>query len=691
MEMYMGGSKSYINRELRWLNFNERVLMTAENPETPLMERLKFVGIFSSNLDEFYAVRVGSLHRNILDPSYQPKRGEENPKKLLKQILSEVKRLNGRMDKIVLQLIKELKQHRINLVMETELNEVQKQYLDKFFTNKLRNLLFPVLLDPDLPFPYLKHVALYLAIHMYVEGNPKDCRYALIEVPTDMLSRYIRVPSRGGWNHFIYLEDVIRLKLKEIFKSFHYDTYNAYTIKITRDGEYDLADEVTLSLYEKLSASLKKRSTGDPVRFVYDKNLPDEMLSYLLKYGNLADCRIILPGSRYHNARDMMRFPKISNQSLYFTQQPPLPHHTLNANRSLIEQIEEKDHLISLPYHRYDVIIDLLREAALDNTVSSIKMTLYRVPENSNVINALRNAARNGKKVTIFIELQARFDEEINLHWTEKLSHERNIFLIGGIEGKKVHSKLCVITRLKGKKESRLAIIGTGNFNEDTASLYSDHLLLTSHNKITEEVSQLFDLLDQGFAEVKFKKLIVSPFHTRKRFVSLIKNEMLEAKEGREARIVLKLNNLVDQKMIGHLIRAEKTGVKIRLMVRGICSIALQDHQKNIEGKALIDRYLEHTRIIKFHNKGEPLYFIGSADWMERNLDNRIEVMVPVYSKEIQQELEVFLQKHWDDTYSSFDLSENSFNRSFQTGQPDEKRAQQDLYLHYKNLVEGNG
>ncbi len=684
----MGGKKEYINRELRWLSFNERVLMSAENPKIPLMERLKFVGIFSSNLDEFYAVRVGSIHRALLDPEHHPLKGHDNPKTLIKQILKEVKRLNDRMDRVVAQLFKALRTQRIAMVDETSLNEDQIQCLQTYFKETLRNRLFPILLDPKLPFPYMKHVTLYLAVHMYNSNNPKDFRYALIEVPTEMVKRYIQLPTRGGWQHFIALEDVIRLHMPEIFKAFSYDRYEAYTVKITRDGEYDLTDEITRSLYEKLSTSIKQRSQGDPVRLVYDRALPKPMLDYIMENSQLKNCRIIIPGGRYHNARDFINFPKVGDDSLYFPEQPPLPHHTLKENRSLLDQIEERDHLVTLPYHSYDCLIELLREAALDSCVKSIKMTLYRVPENSSVINALRNAARNGKEITLYLELQARFDEEINMHWTEKLTRERHINLISGVEGMKVHSKLGLITRVDGKKQKQIAIIGTGNFNENTASQYSDHILLTSNSKITKEIDLLFSLLDRGFADIRFKYLIVSPFHTRKRFITLIKNEMAEAAAGRPAAITLKLNNLVDEQMIKHLSKAEKSGVDITLMIRGICSMALQPEKTHIQGKALIDRYLEHTRVVKFYNKGKPLYFIGSADWMLRNLDTRIEVMVPVFDEKIQSELEMFLQAHWNDTSSSFSLSEENFNQRLQTGEADEPRAQRDLYLWYKRQLE---
>jgi polyphosphate kinase len=490
------------------------------------------------------------------------------------------------------------------------------------------------------------------------------------------------------------LDDIIRLRLKEIFSVFPYDTFESYTIKITRDGEYDLAEEVTKSLYEKLSTSLQQRSVGDPVRFVYDSSMPTDLLEFILSRAQLSSCSNIIAGGRYHNARDMMSFPKVNRPALYFDPQTPISHHTLRPPGSLMARIEQQDYLISLPYHIYDPVIDLLREASLDPSVLAIKMTLYRVAEDSSVINALRNAARNGKQVVLFIELQARFDEKTNMYWTEKLSRESNITLIGGVEGVKVHSKICVITRMDGKHKRRIAMIGTGNFNENTAQLYSDHVLFTAHPKITEEADRIFDLLGSGFAEVKFKHLVVSPFHTRKRFVQLIKNEIAHAKKGLDARIVLKLNNLVDEQMIEHLMKAAHAGVRIRLMIRGICSLSIDVEGIEpgmIEGKSMIDRYLEHTRIITFHNGGDPQYFIGSADWMGRNLDNRIEVMTPVYDPLVKNELEHFLEVHWNDTYASFSLAGASFNKPLQTGEPGEVRAQKDLYNWYRQLSNSSG
>jgi polyphosphate kinase len=686
----MATNKSHENRELRWLSFNERVLKTAENPHIPLMERFKFIGIFSSNLDEFYAIRVGSLHRMIIDPEHHPTPPGVHPKVLIKQILKKVKILNDRVDVVVEQLMDELRQQHVHIVDPSTITPIQKEYVRDYFFSSVRNRIFPILLNRKLPFPYLKHVTLYLVVDLHDSNQEMEPQNALIEIPTNVLPRYVRIPSRNNHAYYIMLDDIIRINLREIFTIFPYDCIEAYTIKITRDGEYDLTEEVTKSLYDKLTKSIEQRSEGDPVRFIYDRTMPPDLLAYVQESAGLNDCRIIIAGGRYHNARDMLSFPKINNPNLYFEDQSPLEHYALKQSDALFEQIEKKDYLLTLPYHKYDYLIDLLREASLDASVVSIKMTLYRVPEDSSVINALRNAARNGKKVTLFIELQARFDEKINMYWTEVLTQENNVTLIGGVEDMKVHGKICVITRKKGKEKNKIAIIGTGNFNEKTASLYCDHLLFTANPLITEEVDRVFSMLEKGFADVKFKHLIVSPFHTRKKFIGLIKKEIQYAKEGRGGEIVLKLNNLVDEKMIAHLRKAAASGVSIKLMIRGICLMET-NHPKvpagTIQGKAMIDRYLEHSRVMKFNNGGNPLYFIGSADWMDRNLDRRIEVTISIQDSDIKAELEHFLTVHWKDTYASFSLEHSDFNEPLQQNIPDEPRAQIDLYRWYLKKI----
>ncbi len=679
----------FVNRELRWLSFNERVLLAAENPHTPLMERLKFIGIFSSNLDEFYSVRVGSLNRMILDPANHPAPPGIKPKKLIRDILKRVQDLSDRVDAVFTTVMRECRQNSIFIVDDHTISILQKQFVDSYFTSHVRNRLFPILLDPELPMPYLKHVSIYLAVDMYSRGSDKPHRYAIIEVPTDMLPRYIRIPSKNNKDYFIILEDVIRLHLGEIFNTLDYDSYKAYTIKITRDAEYDLAEMVTKSLYEKLSSSIRQRKMGVPVRVVYDRDMPSELFEYLREHADFTDCDNIMVGGRYHNARDMISFPKIRRKELYYRAQPPVDHPELSLERSLIEQILAKDYMLHLPYQRYDYVIDLLREAALDPYVKSIKITLYRVAEDSSVINALRNAARNGKKITIFIELQARFDEKHNMYWTEKLSREPNITLLGGVEGFKIHSKICVISRYIGKERRRIALIGTGNYNESTARLYTDHILMTADHSLTSEANRVFKLLSNTFYEPKFKSLIVSPFYTRKQLVKLIKNEIANARRGKPAKIILKINNLVDEKMIRHLIKAAQEKVEIILLIRGIFSMTttLDDsaHHK-IVAKAMIDRYLEHTRIFSFENDGDPVVLIGSADMMVRNLDNRVEVLTPIYDQGVKEELFTYLQYHIDDTYSSYSLNSETFNTPLHTGEEGEVRAQHDLYEMFARL-----
>ncbi|MBI9102576.1 MAG: polyphosphate kinase 1 [Spirochaetales bacterium] len=695
----MKRTQLFVNRELRWLDFNERVLKTAESPNTPLMEKLKFIGIFSSNLDEFYSVRVGSINQMEKDPEHHTPPKGVKPRILMKDILKRVRLLSGRMEAVFQSIIVELGQNNIHLVSINELNSEQKDYINKYFNSKVRNRLYPIMLNDKKGYQYLKHVTIYLAVHMFNKNNPENFRYALIELPADVLPRYVRIPSRLNEESFIILDDIIRYCLKDTFNIFDYDTFNAYTIKITRDAEYDLTEEVTKSLYEKLSRSIRQRKMGDPVRVVYDKDMPAHLLEYLLNHAQLGKCSNILPGGRYHNARDMLGFPRINRPELYFKPQPPLNHHQLDMKRSLIDQIEKQDFLLSLPYQKYDYVIELLREAALTPDVTAIKMTLYRVAEDSSVVNALINAARNGKKVTVFIELQARFDEKANMYWTSKLSQENNISLISGVEGFKVHCKTCVITRQEKKTKRRVALIGTGNFNESTARLYSDHILMTSHTGITNEVNKVFKLLDSSFHKFQFKHLIISPFYTRKRIISMIKAEIQNVKAGGKGEIIVKINNLVDENMIKWLLKASRSGVDIKVMVRGIFSMATAPdgvEESHITASALIDRYLEHTRILRFHNNGEPLYYIGSADWMVRNLDNRIEVLVPLYDKSIRKEIEHFLNVHMTDTCSSFSIHSSSFNQplmmegDYREGVKCKVRAQQDLYNFYRRLAEKN-
>ncbi len=680
--------KTYLSRELRWLSFNERLLLTAENRSIPLMERLKFIGIFSSNLDEFYSTKVGALNKMIVDSEHHPSPRNVKPRSLVKHIEKEVRRMSERVDTALMYMFEEMRRHDIYIVDEKTLTDEQYEYVHAYFEEHVRGLLYPILLDSHIPFPYLKHITVYLAIDMYSSVR-NEHRYALIKLPADISPRYIPI-SCGEGKFFIMLDDVIRLHLHEIFHIFDYDTYTAYTIKITRDGEYDISEEITKSIYEKISTSIKQRSRGLPIRFVYDRTIPEPLLRLLKDKGDFDSAPIILSGGKYHNARDLLGFPRIDINSLYFPAQNPLPHYAINHNRPLIPQIEQRDVLLSVPYHSFDYLVDLLREAALDSRVYTIYMTLYRVTERSRVINALINAARNGKKVIIFIEIQASFDEEINISWADKLSRESNVTLISSVEGMKVHSKIGTIVYTEGRNKKYISFIGTGNFNESTARMYTDHILLTSDKQTSKDLIQVFDVLERGFVMASFRTLIVSPFTTRRKLSTLIRKEIAAVQAGGTGEIVLKLNNIVDAQMIRLLQKAAEEGVRIHLLVRGICTLVTDGDRiapGTITGTAIIDRYLEHSRIYRFHNNGDTLHFIGSADLMERNLDNRIEVVVPIKEHHIKQELDVVLEHLMRDNHSSFHLESESFNLPVENRDGVTHRAQESLYDYFRSCL----
>lgn len=653
------------NRELSWLDFNERVLIAAEQDEMPLLERLKFLGIFSSNLDEFYSVRVGSLHRLLIDSEENNIVNRREIEKTISSILDKVTMYNIRVEQLFKKIVRELNRQKVFFIDEQHLSPDQETYLEHFFTNKVRSRLFPIMLRKNRDFPFLKNISIYLAISMYRKEDPAAYQYALIEIP-ESLPRYIVIPSNGDETWIIILDDVIRLNLSTIFNAFDFDVFEGYTIKITRDAEYSLEEEVTKSLFEKLSESIRQRSSGDPVRVVYDSDMPEHLREYVTKQAGLESCENKIAGGKYHNMRDLIDFPKIKNKELYYPKHPNLPHYSLDNTKSLINQVLERDYLLTLPFHRFGYIIDLLREAALDPAVTTIKMTLYRVANDSNIINALLNAARNGKHIVAFIEIQARFNEEENLHWTETLSKEKNVTLISGLEGLKVHSKLAVITRKEPDthKNRRISIISTGNFNEKTAKIYSDHILLTADPTISNEVNKVFKQLQSNFQVFKFKELLVAPNYLRNKLTALIRREISHARKGLPSGILLKINNILDDHMIKWLCSAAEEGVPVTLLVRGICAFipGVSGISDKVEVRALIGRYLEHTRIYRFANNGNRELFIGSTDLMPRNLNRRVEVLTPIKDPEIKDELDHYLTLNLHDRYGSFRISKENMN-----------------------------
>ncbi|MCJ7580325.1 MAG: polyphosphate kinase 1, partial [Candidatus Aminicenantes bacterium] len=541
------------------------------------------------------------------------------------------------------------------------------------------------MIDQIETFPVLKDRALYLMIFLSRDKHPQKPRTALIRVPTDILSRFLVLPRKNGNKYVILLDDVIRYCLDDIFSIFRADKYAVYAITMTRDAELDIDDDLSQSYINKIAKSLKLRKEGNPASFIYDAQMPETLLDFLKVKLRLTNDDTVIPGTRYHNFKDFMDFPDIGNKRLKYKPVAFLPHRDIDKDKSLLEIMRKKDLLLHYPYQSFQYVIDLLREASIDPKVTSIKVTLYRVAKNSNVIHALINAVKNGKAVTVVMELQARFDEEANVFWANRLEEE-GARVIFGVPGLKVHSKLCLITRKEKAKIAQYAILGTGNFNEDTAKLYSDHNLFTADKRLTNEVKKIFNFYENNYKSVTFKHLIVSPFNLRNKIMRFIQNEINNSQAGKEAYIIFKLNNLVDSAIIEKLYLASQAGVKIKLNIRGMFSLApgIPGLSDNIQAINIVDKYLEHTRILVFCNGGEEKYFISSADLMPRNIDRRVEVTCPIYDKDIQHELRTFLEIQWSDNIKAQKRDETLFNFFKSPDSPLKINAQEEIYKFLK-------
>lgn len=645
-----------INKEISWLSFNTRVLEEAADPTVPLIERLRFLGIFSSNLDEFFRVRVATLRRLDAIGKKAVKLIGDNPSDVLKRIHEIVISQQADFDTIYRGILKQLEVENIFIVNERELIPEHAAFVRDYFQQKVRTWLIPLMIDQIDEFPNLKDNSIYLAVRMRIRKNPKKYKYSLIEIPTDVLPRFVVLPEAEKKKYIILLDDVIRFCLGDVFSLFDYDQFEAYTIKLTRDAELDLDNDIAESLVRKISKSLAKRKTGIPVRFLYDYRIPEDLLKFIV--GRLRDQKHFMdkpiPGGRYHNFRDFINFPNLGPRHLTYRQSPPLPHKEMRNGSRILDTLLKKDVLLHYPYQTFDVVIDFLREAAIDPGVTSIKMTLYRVARQSNVINALLNAARNGKSVTVVMELQARFDEEANINWSSKLQEE-GIRVIHSTRDVKVHAKLILIRRKVKQKDVWYANIATGNFNENTARVYSDLSLFTCDARITGEVRRVFEALETNFSIGKYKHLMVSPFNTRSVLGKLIRAEIKNAQKGKEAYIFAKVNHVTDPKIIKRLYEAAAAGVNVRLMVRGmLCLVPDQKEWGNrLQVKATIDRYLEHARVMIFCHGGSERMYLSSADWMPRNLDSRVEVGVALYDDHVREEIKSFLESHWQDNVKS--------------------------------------
>jgi polyphosphate kinase len=681
-------SLDIINRELSWLQFNERVLQEALDVRNPLLERIRFLGIFSNNRDEFFKVRVATIRRLIeLNIKEYPQLAEKY-KAILKDIIKTVELQEKSFTKAFIELRKELRKNDIFLVNEKEINAEQGNFIKAYFLKFVRPVIYPIMLDKFEGGSKLKDKAIYLAIVMKDSKSIEKDRHALIEIPTEELSRFVILPKIEEKNYLMFLEDIIRYNLAEIFSIFGYDIFDGYIIKFTRDAELDIDNDVSKSFMEIMTESVKNRKQGAAVRFIYDREIPIKLLNKVIKKLQIKTGNDQLRGGgRYHNFKDLMGFPEF-NTGLTYPPQPPISHPDLPYNKSFFAILAEKDLAIHFPYQPFQHIIDFLREASIDPQVRSIKMTFYRAAKKSRVMNALINAARNGKNVTVFIELQARFDEEANIYWAQKLQSE-GIKVLSTIPGTKVHAKTILVRRKEDGIDKYYSLIGTGNFNESTAAIYSDITLLTANQIIGHDIKKFFYQIESKYLIVKYDKIKVAPFDLRDFFKKMISREIRFMKKGKEAWIILKTNSLVDNEIADEIYEAGREGVKIKLLIRGINVIksGIPKVSENIESRSVVGRYLEHSRIFIFANGGRPEYFIGSADLMSRNIDHRFEIITPIFDKSIKKQLRHLIDIQWNDKDKSRSLDNKKINEYLENAQKNEVTDTHIVtYEYFKNL-----
>ncbi|WP_370870482.1 polyphosphate kinase 1 [Daejeonella sp.] len=674
-----------INREVSWLYFNDRVLQEAADKSVPLVERIRFLAIFSSNLDEFYRVRVATLNRlSNLNTRSKAILGF-SPRKILNQIKNIVVRQERKFNHLYEDVIvKELERERIFLINETQLNVTRGSFVREYFREKILSTLVPVMINKNEPFPELKDRAIYLFVRLVQTKNKEKSRFALIEIPTDVSGRFIVLPETNNLKFITLIDDIVRYCLDDIFFIFEYDSIEAYSVQLTRDAELDLDIHVSEKFIDALSKSLLKRGKGKPMRLLYDTDMPLDMLTYLVAELDLTADGLI-PGNRYHNFKDFIGFPNVGRPELEYPKLVPLPVNELSTVSSIFAQISRKDYLINLPYQSFDYIIHFLREAAIDPKVREIKITLYRLAENSRIIHALINAAKNGKKVSCMLELKARFDEQANIYWTNRLEEE-GVVVNYGMPDYKVHSKICLIRRTEKGKDRYYANLATGNYNEKTAKLYCDHSLFTANPLITAELVTFFDGLQKQVFYSAYKHLIVSPLESRQKINTLINKEIKTAKAGKNASIILKMNSLTDVAIIEKLYEASNAGVKIKLIIRGMCCLVsgIAGFSENIEVISIIDRYLEHARVWIFGDAGRQNVYLSSADMMARNLDHRVEVGFPILDAEIRSEILDIINIQLKDNTKAREINELNNNRYRKTGTKVHSRAQTDIYTYLK-------
>ena len=673
---------TFKNRELSWLDFNERVLQEAADITVPLIERLRFIGIFSNNLDEFYKVRYATVKRLALSKEKVKKfyKGE-NAKDLLNLITERAIELQNRSNLILDFILKDLEKENIFIVDEQAIPKDSISYIESFFLDKIQPKLKIVLLNEKDDFPQLSESSCFLIIK--VESKNKNLNYAIIQFP-DEFERFIVIKNQDV-KYVIMIDDIIRYHLFEIFKIFNPSNISANMIKFSRDAELDFDDDISKSYLEKISQSVKDRLKGDPLRFVYDKEIDPNTLKFLLEKMNInSEIDSVIPGGKYHNKKDYMNFP-ILNNDLAYDKIEHLVIKDFYKHKTVFESIDERDFLVHTPFHKFNHILTFLSEASIDPDVKRICITIYRLSKLSSVANTLINAAKNGKEVVVQIELQARFDETNNIDYA-KLMQDQGVKLIFGIPTLKVHAKVCVVEKLINNKILKYGFISTGNFNESTAKIYTDFTIFTSNQSLLDEISNVFEFFSFNYKKFKYEKLIISPYNTKKFFKSLIKNEIKNAKRGKDAFIKIKLNNITNYEMVEELYKAAEEGVKIYLIVRGICCLIpnQKNTHNNIELISIVDKFLEHTRMFIFCNSGKNKTYISSADWMTRNLDNRVEVTIPIEDEKISNQLNDIFSIYWNDNQKSrYVNSEN--NNEYRKNELGIIRSQSQVYNYHHN------
>lgn len=675
----------YIDRDLSWMYFNRRILQEATRENVPLLERLGFLGIYSNNLDEFFRVRMATLSRIAECEDKSLRKESEHARKLIKRI----NRLNAvyakEYEEALAGVRSRLRDEHIFLLNENELDEEQQRYVRRFFRQRLSGFVSPVWITAARQLTDETDDSIYLAVKMNTEGR-KAGDYALIELPVQVSGRFVRLPDRDVNKYLMYLDDVIRYCLPFIFGGLGYTHFEAYAFKFTKDAEMEIGNDLRTGVLQKISKGVKSRRKGDALRVIYDQDMPAALHKRVMNLLNLDKLDTVQAGGRYHNHKDLMAFPDCGRDDLKYPVWKPIVRPETNSSRdSVLRMVQEGDRFIHVPYHSFDYYIRLLQEAAIHKEVKSIKTTLYRLAKDSKVVKALICAARNGKKVTVVIELLARFDEASNINWSKKMQ-DAGVHVIFGVENLKVHSK---ITHIGMRNGSDIACVSTGNFHEGNARVYTDYMLMTAAKNIVKDVNAVFTFIEKPYMPVTFKELLVSPNEMKKKFVRLINNEIKNRQQGKPAYIKVKINHITEPEMVRKLYEASENGVRVDLLVRGNCSLVtgIPGKSDNIRICGIIDRYLEHSRIFIFANGGEKKCFIGSADWMPRNLDNRIEVVTPVYDAKIKEDLEKVIDYGLRDTMQGRIVDGTGENRPWTTEDGGAFRSQEQLYLHYREQM----